>query len=352
MSARLIIDLLRSDGSVTINKRLLRHLGIFSALAYAEILSKFAYHEERKELTDDGYFYYTVEDMENNTTLSIHQQRQALNKLKDLGLIDVTRRDVPAKRYIKVILDEKTIINCLQTPQTPIKSTSSQIVKNSRSRSLEFHAVNNTNTVLGTEYNLLGTEYGTDNRFNFSSPGDNPGHNSVQVAEVQGTAEGKKGSRMEKGSVVHPTPASCKSLKEKAEEMTRELPKKYRKLTAALIRNGVDKEKAFELAQRFENERIRNVIWHAINSKKGEGVEAKAMMIIDYLENNRKIPYLSRKEKLQLERQRWCEWGEQHPEEAARLFGLDKNGDDPGEVTFIEALEGMMDVAKFVLGEE
>ena len=81
------LDFIRADGSIIINKKLARSIGVDCAILYSEIISKYKYFKERNELTSDGYFFNTVENMEDDACLSAYQQREAIRKLEKYGLI-------------------------------------------------------------------------------------------------------------------------------------------------------------------------------------------------------------------------------------------------------------------------
>ncbi len=282
MSAKILIDLLRNDGSVTVNKRLLKSLGLQAAFIYSEILSKYAYHETRNELTNDGYFYYTIKDMERNTTLSAYQQRQALEKLLDIGLlIDVTEKGIPAKRHIKISLDEKIIKKCLKVQQSPIKSTNAQILNNLTTRSLKTKAVNNTNnnkppTSKDHEKKNNLTDRKTDRKTKKEITKQNvnrPGNATNNLSSYPNSSDWATWTK----------------------EQIEDIPKEYQNIVKRLIRNGITKQKAYELARRYPNSRIRDVTWFVILKKLP--FAEKASEIINLLENDIKLPFKSREEK-------------------------------------------------------
>lgn len=97
-----ILQLLRSDGHITINKFLARTIGLHETIILAEIINWFLFYESTGELDEDNMFFFTVEKMEENTTLSKHQQSNALKKLKELGFIDYRQKGLPAKRYFTI----------------------------------------------------------------------------------------------------------------------------------------------------------------------------------------------------------------------------------------------------------
>jgi hypothetical protein len=97
--------LLKSGGSIIVNKNLARNIGLDAAILYSEICSKYKYFSQKEELDKDGYFFNTVENMSKDTFLSDYRQRKANKKLIELGLIFYQKRGIPAGRYFKVNFD-------------------------------------------------------------------------------------------------------------------------------------------------------------------------------------------------------------------------------------------------------
>lgn len=97
-----IINLLASRNFIVVNKDVAKAIGLDEAIMLGELASEYAYWDNRDELTDDGYFYSTIENVEENTTFSQYKQQKSIEKLADAGLLYVSRRGLPAKRYIKL----------------------------------------------------------------------------------------------------------------------------------------------------------------------------------------------------------------------------------------------------------
>ena len=116
-----IIDLLRNDGFVIYNKNLAKNIGINEAILYSELLSRWNYFRERGQLTEDGFFFNTVKDLEDGTALSDYQQRRALNSLKEKGLIEMEVRGMPAKRYFRIVEDSELIASYLMPPEQELE---------------------------------------------------------------------------------------------------------------------------------------------------------------------------------------------------------------------------------------
>lgn len=125
-----VLDLLKSDGSIVVNKKLAHLIGLEEAIVYAELVSKFKYWSSRGETIDwdeDGkeipgnWFYCTIEDLTEATTLKKDRQNRAIRNLEDKWkLIKTTRKGLPAKRYFFItdaILD-LIEFKISQNPQT------------------------------------------------------------------------------------------------------------------------------------------------------------------------------------------------------------------------------------------
>ncbi len=155
---RLLTDILRADGSIIVNKKLARNIGMEAAVMFSEIVSKQHYFTERGQLTDDGFFFNTVADMERDTTLTDHKQRKAIKLLSALELIEHKNRDMPQKRYFKVTVNEETLINVLESQEIQ------QFLKNLRINSQKIKDLilkkfkgNNTNTPNNTNPTIRST---------------------------------------------------------------------------------------------------------------------------------------------------------------------------------------------------
>lgn len=97
-----ILQLLRSDGSIVINKFLARTLGLHEAIVLSELVSWHMYYADRNQLDDENMFFCTVEKLEENTTLSRHLQANAINRLKELRLITHASKGMPARRFFSI----------------------------------------------------------------------------------------------------------------------------------------------------------------------------------------------------------------------------------------------------------
>lgn len=133
-----ILQLLASRNYISVNKDLIKVLGLEEAIIMGELASEYNYWYEKQQL-DDGYFYSTVENIEEHTTLSGHKQRKALKKLQEAGLIHIKVKGIPAKRYIKIF--EEEVIKILN-PQL-LKNLTTRSEKNEKVEDENFNRNNN-----------------------------------------------------------------------------------------------------------------------------------------------------------------------------------------------------------------
>lgn len=125
-----VLQLLASNSYITLNKKLMKAVGIEEAIIFGELCGNYEYRAARGELDEDESFYCTVEDLEDKTTFSEYKQRKAFKKLESLGLIRTKLKGVPPKRYIQI--SEQQILNLFDI----------QIPKNSGSKTEKIQDLN------------------------------------------------------------------------------------------------------------------------------------------------------------------------------------------------------------------
>lgn len=123
-----VVSMLRSEGgSIILNKNLIKNVGMEAAAVYSELVSKYGYFKKRNQLTDDGCFFNTIEDLQKDTYLTEYLQRKAIKKLESFGLIKVELRGLPSKRYFKLNWDLKVLNIALGISEVTLKNLGSDI---------------------------------------------------------------------------------------------------------------------------------------------------------------------------------------------------------------------------------
>ena len=88
-----------------INKSILKELGIDASFLLSAMV------EADNLLTDDdGWFYQTIEKLEEITTLTRHKQSQAIKLLTEKQLLEQQNRGIPMKRYFRINYEELTFL--------------------------------------------------------------------------------------------------------------------------------------------------------------------------------------------------------------------------------------------------
>lgn len=98
----MMINLLANNGYIVLNKILMKKFGLYEAILIGELSSEQIYWEKRNELVD-GFFYSTRENIEEQTMLSAHQQRIAIENLKKIVILEVKLFGMPQKAWYKII---------------------------------------------------------------------------------------------------------------------------------------------------------------------------------------------------------------------------------------------------------
>ena len=122
-----IIKLLNSDNTVSANRLLAHALGIKAALLFNSLIGKQAYYEKHSMLDSEGWFYSTIEDMQESTALSRCQQNKAIGVLAKAGLIDYRTGGVHCRRHFRVRNDTAQLEKYLIKGAEKLNSTMSEI---------------------------------------------------------------------------------------------------------------------------------------------------------------------------------------------------------------------------------
>lgn len=68
-----LLKLIASDSFITVNKEIIKKVGLEEAIILGELISELDYWTKNNGLTEDGYFFSTIENIEEKTTLSGHK---------------------------------------------------------------------------------------------------------------------------------------------------------------------------------------------------------------------------------------------------------------------------------------
>ncbi len=105
---------LNPDNTISFNRPLAHAIGLSETILYGALVAKWYYYSERDMLDEDGWFYSTVPDLQESTSLSEKQQKRCIKALIDLELIKCETRGMPARRSFYLIDDYEKIVDLIE----------------------------------------------------------------------------------------------------------------------------------------------------------------------------------------------------------------------------------------------
>lgn len=98
--SKLNLGLLAGGNYRVYNYELAKKLGINEAILLADLITKFLYFEERRELIDGGFFFSTAEKIYETTALTRRQQEKSLKNLAEY--VETKVKGIPAKKHFRL----------------------------------------------------------------------------------------------------------------------------------------------------------------------------------------------------------------------------------------------------------
>lgn len=95
-------NILSSHAWWPLNKAFVREYGIDAALLIADLSTKQEYFAEKGMLDEHGYFFNEKKDIENDTSLSLHRQSNAVEILKKIRVLFINKKGTPSRLYYRV----------------------------------------------------------------------------------------------------------------------------------------------------------------------------------------------------------------------------------------------------------
>lgn len=145
-----VIQLLASKNYIIVNKELIKVVGLEETILLGELAGEYDYYESQDKL-EDGFFFSTVEMVEENTGLTDYQQRKAINSLKEKGLIEAKVKGLPPKRYIKI--NEEAILKLFKNKNLKNLRINSKKTKELNLKKLK--TINNNKLIINKNNNIL-----------------------------------------------------------------------------------------------------------------------------------------------------------------------------------------------------
>lgn len=104
-----ILEKLNPKNTVSFSRPIAHALGLGAAVVYSALIAKQVYYEQRNMLDDEGYFYSTIADLQESTSMTKSQQSSAIKLLVEVGLVECRKRGMPARRCFRVYDDVEVL---------------------------------------------------------------------------------------------------------------------------------------------------------------------------------------------------------------------------------------------------
>lgn len=128
-----LLQLLNPENTVSLNRPLAHAIGLYETLVFSALISKYTYYETRNRV-NNGWFFSTVADLQESTTIGEKAQKTAIKHLEDLQLIEYKLMGMPAKRYFRIIADVEKLDQLICTGTEISKKLSGSVKLSSADR--------------------------------------------------------------------------------------------------------------------------------------------------------------------------------------------------------------------------
>ena len=139
--------LLSSSAFLIVNKKLAFILGLKTTVYLADLISKEEYFKTNGLLVD-RWFFNTAKNIQEDTTLSPHEQRNALKLLKEHNIVETKIQGIPAKTHFRINDNELLkLLSCQKIEQLDVKNFNNLELKKSTTinKNKEIRINNNIN---------------------------------------------------------------------------------------------------------------------------------------------------------------------------------------------------------------
>ena len=116
-----IFDIINPTNTLGVSRPLAHVIGAYETIVYGALLAKYSYYKKNNML-DDGWFYSTIPDLYESTSLSAFKQKRCITNLVNFGLIKCEIRGLPARRSFFIITDNELIKSIVDKGEEKIRS--------------------------------------------------------------------------------------------------------------------------------------------------------------------------------------------------------------------------------------
>ena len=96
-------QILNPDNTMSFNRYIAHAIGITETIIYFSLISKMMNHMKNNRLDNEGFFYATVGDIQESTTIKKEKQIVAIKRLVEIGLIETKKAGIPARKYFRIV---------------------------------------------------------------------------------------------------------------------------------------------------------------------------------------------------------------------------------------------------------
>ena len=145
------LNLFNSGNSISVNRPLAHALGVNAAIVYGALLGKHLYYLQHDMLKEGGWFYSTIADLQESTSLTRRQQERGIDTLVRAELIETSVKGLPARRYFRIIehtlenvVNDKTVCTDKtdrfdESEQTDLHTSDNQLYKHKYETKINNH---------------------------------------------------------------------------------------------------------------------------------------------------------------------------------------------------------------------
>ena len=119
-----VLKLIASRNFITVNKDVAKAVGLIEANVLGALCSELVYCESVGRTTEDGFFPFSIELLQEETTLGRKSQDTAIAHLVSAGLIEQENRGMPNKRHFRI---NEEAVEKLLLGQTSLYAENTQV---------------------------------------------------------------------------------------------------------------------------------------------------------------------------------------------------------------------------------
>ena len=111
-------QILNPDNTMSFNRYIAHAIGITETIIYFSLISKMMNHMKNNRLDNEGFFYATVGDIQESTTIKKEKQIVAIKRLVEIGLIETKKAGIPARKYFRIVKNLELLLQLTAKGET------------------------------------------------------------------------------------------------------------------------------------------------------------------------------------------------------------------------------------------